>query len=116
MACNASTNGFIDHGGANSSIAELGSGSIKFVWRVVSGIVYVIRNGLQWKDAPRSYGKASKTRQGEPAGPEYGLVPSLLPNIRQLTRVEIPGGAYSGNHRSALELPTSWVRFGTGPH
>jgi transposase len=24
--------------------------------RVVSGIVYVIRNGLQWKDAPRSYG------------------------------------------------------------
>jgi transposase len=24
--------------------------------RVVSGIVYVIRNGLQWKDAPKSYG------------------------------------------------------------
>jgi putative transposase len=24
--------------------------------RVVSGIVYVIRNGLQWKDAPRAYG------------------------------------------------------------
>src|SRR5437868_13384381 len=23
---------------------------------VVSGIVYVIRNGLQWKDAPRGYG------------------------------------------------------------
>ncbi len=23
--------------------------------RVVSGIVYVIRNGLQWKDAPRRY-------------------------------------------------------------
>jgi hypothetical protein len=45
--------------------------------------------------------KASKTRRGEPAGPEYGLVPSFLPNIRELTRVEIPGGAYSGNHRSA---------------
>lgn len=25
-------------------------------WRVVSGIVYVIRNGLQWKDAPKAYG------------------------------------------------------------
>lgn len=25
-------------------------------WRVVSGIVYVIRNGLQWKDAPKGYG------------------------------------------------------------
>ena len=24
--------------------------------RVVSGIVYVIRHGLQWKDAPRDYG------------------------------------------------------------
>ena len=24
--------------------------------RVVSGIVYVIRNGLQWKDTPREYG------------------------------------------------------------
>ena len=24
--------------------------------RVVSGIIYVIRNGLQWKDAPRRYG------------------------------------------------------------
>lgn len=25
--------------------------------RVVSGIVYVIHNGLQWKDAPRRYGQ-----------------------------------------------------------
>jgi transposase len=24
--------------------------------RVVSGIVYVIKHGLQWKDAPREYG------------------------------------------------------------
>jgi transposase len=24
--------------------------------RVVSGIIYVIRNGLQWKDAPKAYG------------------------------------------------------------
>ena len=24
--------------------------------RVVSGIVYVIKNGLQWKDAPKAYG------------------------------------------------------------
>src|SRR5260370_4324049 len=30
--------------------------------------------------------KASKTRRGEPAGPEYGLVPTFLPNIRELTR------------------------------
>ena len=24
--------------------------------RVISGIIYVIRNGLQWKDAPQGYG------------------------------------------------------------
>ena len=24
--------------------------------RVISGITYVIKNGLQWKDAPRAYG------------------------------------------------------------
>lgn len=24
--------------------------------RVISGIVYVIKNGMQWKDAPRGYG------------------------------------------------------------
>jgi transposase len=24
--------------------------------QVISGIIYVIRNGLQWKDAPREYG------------------------------------------------------------
>jgi transposase len=24
--------------------------------RVISGILYVIRNGLQWKDAPEAYG------------------------------------------------------------
>ena len=24
--------------------------------RVISGIIYVIRNGLQWKDAPKAYG------------------------------------------------------------
>jgi len=29
--------------------------------RVVSGIVYVIRNGLQWKDAPKSYGPTRRS-------------------------------------------------------
>ncbi len=34
--------------------------------RVVSGIVYVIRNGLQWKDAPKGYGP-HKTLHGRGA-------------------------------------------------
>ena len=32
--------------------------------RVVSGIVYVIRNGLQWKDAPKDYGFIRWSRLG----------------------------------------------------
>ena len=35
--------------------------------RVVSGIVYVIRNGLQWKDAPKRYGCCFSART-EPTG------------------------------------------------
>jgi hypothetical protein len=31
--------------------------------RVVSGIVYVIRNGLQWKDAPKGYGPFADVRK-----------------------------------------------------
>ena len=29
--------------------------------RVVSGIVYVIKHGLQWKDAPKGYGPHKHT-------------------------------------------------------
>ena len=38
--------------------SSLGSGSFARVddRRVISGTIYVIRHGLQWKDAPRGYG------------------------------------------------------------
>ena len=28
------------------------------IWLVISGIIFVIRNGLRWCDAPRDYGPA----------------------------------------------------------
>jgi len=31
--------------------------------RVVSGIVHVIHNGLQWKDVPRAYGPSARGRR-----------------------------------------------------
>ena len=34
--------------------------------RVVSGIVYVIRNGLQWKDAPKSSVANSRSGRNDP--------------------------------------------------
>ena len=36
--------------------------------RVVSGIVYVIRNGLQWKDAPRGTARTRRSTTGSSAG------------------------------------------------
>ena len=40
--------------------------------RVVSGIIHVIRHGLQWKDAPREYGPYKNSLQSfyplEPIG------------------------------------------------
>ncbi len=36
--------------------------------RVVSGIVYVIKHGLQWKDAPKGYGRTRRSTTGSSAG------------------------------------------------
>ena len=36
--------------------------------RVISGIIYVIRHGLQWKDAPRGYGPHRRCTTGSSAG------------------------------------------------
>lgn len=36
--------------------------------RVVSGIVYVIRNWLQWKDAPKAEGRIRRSTTGSCAG------------------------------------------------
>lgn len=36
--------------------------------RVVSGIVYVIRNGLQWKDAPRTTARTRRSIIASSAG------------------------------------------------
>jgi transposase len=55
--------------------------------RVVSGIVYVIKHGLQWKDAPREYGPPKTlynrfirwSRLGVPSRhPENGGSPALV--------------------------------------
>ena len=42
--------------------------------RVISGILYVIRNGLQWKDAPEAYGPH--------IGPRYPNTQAMPPAMR----------------------------------
>lgn len=36
--------------------------------RVISGIVFVIRNGLRWRDAPGEYGPPKTIKTGSCAG------------------------------------------------
>lgn len=40
--------------------------------RVVSGIFYVICNGLQWKDAPKAYGPTRRSTTASCAGADWG--------------------------------------------
>ena len=46
--------------------------------RVLSGIIYVIRNGLQWRDAPAAYG---------PHKTLYNRTPPETPGLRLLSVV-----------------------------
>ena len=50
--------------------------------RVVSGIIYVIKHGLQWKDAPREYGHTKLSTIVLSAGADWvsltGFLRSLL--------------------------------------
>ena len=39
--------------------------------RIVSGIIFVIRNGLRWRDAPKDYGP-HKTIYNRLAAPPFG--------------------------------------------
>ena len=41
--------------------------------RVISGIIYVIRPGLQWKDAPAAYGPQRRCTTGVCAGAGPGF-------------------------------------------
>ena len=45
--------------------------------RVVSGVVDVIRNGLQWKDAPKDYGSQDALQPLHPVEPVWRLRPHL---------------------------------------
>ena len=49
--------------------------------RVISGIVFVIRNGLRWRDAPRGYGP-HKTIYNRFGGAGLACSTRFLPSLR----------------------------------
>ena len=48
--------------------------------RVISGIIYVIKNGLQWKDAPKSYGPHKTLYNRFSAGARWAYSTAFLRN------------------------------------
>ena len=53
--------------------------------RVVGGIIYVIKYGLQWKDAPSEYGPYKLSTIGLSAGADWGFLTGFLRSLLSKT-------------------------------
>jgi putative transposase len=51
--------------------------------RIVSGIIYVIRGGLMWRDAPKAYGPHKTIYNRSSAGADWACSTASLPSWRQ---------------------------------
>ena len=51
--------------------------------KVLSGIIYVIKYGLQWKDAPREYGLIKLCTTDLYAGAAWASSTRFLPSLRK---------------------------------
>ena len=49
--------------------------------RVISGIVYVLKNGLQWKDAPKGYGPHKTLYNRFRRWTELGVFDKIFSNL-----------------------------------
>ena len=50
--------------------------------RIVSAIVFVIKNGLRWRDAPGDYGRTRRSTIGSSAGAAWACSTRYSPNWR----------------------------------
>jgi integrase len=76
---------------------------------VISGIVFVIRNGLRWRDAPREYGADLR------ASEVMSLKPTDIDSKRMVIRVEQVKGRkdrYVMLSPQLLELLRDWWHVG----
>ena len=71
---------------------------------VVIGIVYVIRNGLRWKDAPRGYGPRTRRSTTASCGGVERLFEALVGDGPQPERIMIDA-THLKAHRTAASLP-----------
>ncbi len=84
--------------------------------RVISGIIYVIKNGLQWKDAPRQYGPYKTLYNRFVRWSKMGVFDHIF---RSLARSGEIGGAlmldstYLKAHRTACSLRKKGAKKGS---
>ena len=82
--------------------------------RVVSGIIYVLRHGLQWKDAPRDYGPHKTLYNRFRRWTELGVFDRIFSN---LAASEGPPGTLmiDATHLKAHRTASSLVKGGFFP-
>ena len=51
--------------------------------RVISGIIFVIRNGLRWRDVPASYGHTRQSITASSAGARWGCSGASSSSLRR---------------------------------
>jgi transposase len=73
--------------------------------RVVSGIVYVLRNGLRWKDAPKSYGPPKTLYNRFIRWSRMGVFARILQKlVKEKTEILMIDATHLKAHRTAASL------------
>jgi transposase len=82
--------------------------------RVISGIVYVLRNGLKWKDAPREYGPYKTLYNRFVRWSRMGVFAKILQKLsKEGTKVLMIDATHLKAHRTAASLAKGGPHHGT---
>src|SRR3546814_17780911 len=86
--------------------------------RVLSGIIFVNRNGLRWRDAPREYGPAKKLSNRRNRWSDQGIFIRIMEGLAPLQTRErkkiMNHATHHKDHHTASRLSAEAHRDGTG--
>jgi transposase len=83
-------------------------------WRVISGVVYVLRNGLRWKDAPKEYGPYKTLYNRLVRWSRMGVFAKILQRLTKLkTEILIIDATHLKARRTGASLKKGDLRHGT---
>ena len=80
---------------------------------VISGIAYVLRNGLRWKDAPREYGPSKTLYNRFVRWSRMGIFAKILQKLsKSNTEILMMDATHLKVHRTAASLKKGGLRPG----